>query len=227
MARLDSRQLAAAGVALVVAATAAWWGYGAYARWQAHKAAVALVNDTGARLREALRAEARGSPLPSPDGVAYRESELAAAERNHLRLKQIDAAALGAMADAADDYLVTGREALRRIAVGSRARVNLGASSEALRAHMSADRGRPGWPGEAVRLRERVDRDHREYRLAAETLVKLIDALPASQDKLAGVLDPSVRADAQLLASARAATLEHAMRIATEVERLTNLGSYR
>ena len=78
-----------------------------------------------------------------------------------------------------------------------------------------------------MRLRERVDQDYREYRLAAEALAGLIDSLPASQGKIADQLNSSALIEPQAITSARTRVLEDARRTAAEVEKLTNLAAYR
>jgi hypothetical protein len=222
-----SRRLTIAGTALVLALFAAWWGYDAWSKFQTRKAAMALVNDSGKLLRDALLSANAGSSSPAAEAVAKLEAQVTAVERNYANLKQLDAAALGTLAEAGDDYILTVREIARRISVSSRSRLNLGASSRALRSHMAADRGAASWPGEAVRLRERVDRDYRDYRLAAEALVKLLDSLPASQMKVASGLDPSLIIAPPAIASARERVLEDAKRMTAEIEKLTNLAGYR
>ena len=52
--------------------------------------------------------------------VGYFEAQFAAVERSYAGLRRLDAAALGALGDAADDYVLTSREILRRIAVANR-----------------------------------------------------------------------------------------------------------
>jgi hypothetical protein len=226
MPQLNPKALGVFGITLAVAAVG-YWGYGAYSKSQTRKVAAALAKDTSQRLRDTLLAEAAGPATTAADAVAKLEAQFAAVERSYAGLRQLDAAALGALGNAADDYVLTSREILRRIAVANRSRFDLGASSQALRSHMSADRGTAAWPGEAVRLRERVDQDYREYRLAAEALVKLLDSLAASQAKIADQLDPSLLIESHVIAAVRTSTLEAAKRIATEVERLTNLAAYR
>lgn len=222
-----SRRLAIAGIALILALVAAWWGYDAWSKFQMRKVAVTLVNDSGKRLRDALLAVTAGPSSPEAGTVAKLEVQVTAVERNYTSLRRLDVAALGTLAEAADDYILTLREIVRRIAVSSRSRLNLGASSQALRSHMVADRGAASWPGEAVRLRERVDRDYRDYRLASEALVKLIDSLPASQAKVASWLDASLLIDSPAIASAHERALDGARHTAAEIEKLTNLAAYR
>ncbi|MBI3918350.1 MAG: hypothetical protein HY322_15250 [Betaproteobacteria bacterium] len=63
--------------------------------------------------------------------------------------------------------------------------------------------------------------------LNPKALVKLLDSLPASQAKIADQLDPSLLIESHVITAVRTSTLEAAKRIATEVERLTNLAAYR
>jgi hypothetical protein len=226
MALPNSNPLALAGIALVLVAGLAYWGYGTYTQSQARKAAAALVKDTSERLREALvlEAEQRSTTVQA---VARLEEHVAAVERNYAGLRRLDAEAPGEFVEAADDYLITSREILRRIAVSNRARRDLAGSSEALRGHMRSDRGAALWPGEAVRLREGVDRDYRDYRLAAETLVKLIESFPASQARIAPHVEAALLIDSGILAAARTAAFNSAKTLAAMIDSLTNLESHR
>ena len=102
-------------------------------------------------------------------------------------LRNMDTARLRPLADAADDYLVTGREILRRQADIKRSSERLSASLQAFAQHMQADRGMATWPDEAVRLRHSVDQDFRAYRIAVESYAALLETLPciAAQDSAA------------------------------------------
>ena len=122
------------------------------------------VKDTGTRLRETLAIEA--GPVAAIDArrpCSKLDEHVAAAERNREALKRLVAADKQAMVDAADDYLVTGQEILRRQATAHRNRLLLADSLQALRAHFRADRGAGSWVREAVRLRVPVERHYSDY----------------------------------------------------------------
>jgi len=226
MAPLKAKPLAIAGIALALLAVLGYWGYGAYTQLEARRSAAALIKDTAERLRQALRLEADGR-TPTVEVVGEFDSHLAAVDRNYSELRRLDPGALGGLAAAADDYVITAREILRRLAISNRARLSLASSSETLRNHMRSDRGAAAWPGEAVRQRERVDHDYRDYRLAAATLVKLIDSFPASQSLVTPYVEPALLIEPGILAAARVAAATSAKAIATEIGDLTKLETHR
>jgi hypothetical protein len=78
-----------------------------------------------------------------------------------------------------------------------------------------------------VRLKDRVDRDYRDYRLAAEALLPLLDSVPASQARIDAHVGQETRVETALVAAARTATLERSARLAGEVGKLTDLHAYR
>jgi hypothetical protein len=226
MAQPRIQSFAIAGLVLAVAAAGGYWAYQLYLQSQLRKAAAALVTDTGSRLRAGLESALAGPPA-SADKRAEIEGHAAAVERNYSELRRIDADAVGALAALADDYILTSREILRRLAVIHRARLGLTASSAALHEHMRSDRGQAAWPGTAVRLRERVDQDYRDYRLAAEALLPLLDSFPASQVRIASHLSPAALVDSSVVAKARAATVETTTGLAAQMKTLTDLEAYR
>ena len=225
MFRPGPKQLALAGLILVIAAAAGYWAYSAYSQKQLRKTMVALVTDTSQRLRDVLASTAGGTPAARFDTVAEIDADAAKVHRNYSELGALNHA--GPITDAADDYILTSREILRRIAVSDRARLNLAVNSLVLHDHMRSDRGEATWPGEAVRLKGRVEQDYRDYRLAAQALVSLLDALPASQTRMAAHFGPNLLIDLALIASARAAVLETSSRLAATTQKLGNLETHR
>lgn len=217
----------AIGLALAVAAAGGYWAYTLYTQAELRKTATALVTDTGGRLRNALDGAAAGAPAAAPDRIKEIEAHAAAVERNYSELRRLEADAVGALAALADDYILTSREILRRIAITHRTRLSLAASSAALRDHMRSDRGQATWPGTAVRLKESVDQDYRDYRLAADALLPLLESFPMSQARIAPHLDPAALVEPDAVTSARSALAETIARLATEVGKLTNLDAYR
>lgn len=197
--------------ALVVAAGLGWM----LKRHVDRSAIVALVQDTGARLHEALALEA--GP-PAAESTQKLDGHAAAAEKNRTALKRLDAAGRQALMDAADDYLLTGQEILRRQAAAHRTRLLLAESLKVLRGHFRADRGAGSWVKEAVRLREQVEKHYGDYSIAAETFDKLLESLPASQAKVAPLVSDLPVAEGNLIEDARKRSQEALKRATSEVE---------
>ena len=225
MPRAGPKQLAITGLILVIAAASGYWAYSVYIQAQLRKTVIALVTDTSQRLRDVITSAAVGTPAVRFDTVAEIDAHAAKVHRNYSELRALDQAVT--FTEAADDYMLTSREILRRIAVSDRARLNLAVNSVVLQDHMRSDRGEATWPAEAVRLKGRVEQDYRDYRLAAQALVSLLDALPASQSRMAAHLEPGVLVDLALIASARSAVLETSSRLAAATQKLGNLETHR
>jgi hypothetical protein len=227
MPQVRPKTLAIAGLILAVAAAGGYWAYTLHNHSQLRKRAAALVTDTGLRLRAGLAGATAAAPAAGAEKTGEIEGRAAAVDRNYSELRRMDADALGELAGLADDYILTSREVLRRIAITHRAQLGLAASSAALHDHMRSDRGHATWPAAAVRLKDRVDQDYRNYRLAAEALLPLLDSLPASQARIDSHLGQEASVEAALVAAVRAATLERSTRLADEVGKLTDLDAYR
>ena len=214
--------IAVALVAALATAAAGWWGYGEHQKRELRKAIVALVADTGARLRGALTATAEG-----PEAARRLEEHAAAADRNLAELKRMNAARAPALADAADDYLLTSREILKRLADVQRYRRLLSESLPALLEHMRADNRTGAWVQEAVKARERANKDHRGLSLATGALDPLLQSFPASQKKIALHVDPSLMIEDGVLDAARARALAAAKQAAAEFEKTRRLDAFR
>jgi hypothetical protein len=211
---MNKRTIVIAG-ALVVVAVAGFWMFKQHSD---RSAVAALVKDTGTRLRETLAIEAGPPAAIGPETVQKFDGHLAAAERNREALKRLDAADKRALVDAADDYLLTGQEILRRQAVAHRNRLLLANSTRALQQHFRADRGAATWVREAVRLRSPVEKHYSDYRGAAETLDKLLDSFPASQAKIAPLVDGVPFVESNLIADARKRSQDALQRATADVE---------
>ena len=212
-----SRNLLFAAVALVVAAALGYWAYGIHKKSGVAKEAMALAQETGRHLQEALSTD---PGRPSTESVQAITEYAAAAGRNLETLKRLDAAGNQALLDALDDYLLTSREILGRQAAAFRFRRQLLTSTQALRAHMRADNHTGAWVGEAVQGKERVEKDYRDYLGAAEALDKLLESFPASLAKLASRSGTAPLVDAKLVAEARKRSNTALQQATDEVEKI-------
>ena len=206
----------------VIAVVAAWWGYGEHRKGEQRKAIVALVSDTATRMSSALTATDGG-----PEAARKLEEHTAAADRNLAELKRMNTAREPAFAEAADDYLLTGREILKRLVNVQRYRQLLSESLPALQAHMRADNRTGAWVQEAVKARERVNKDHRDLTIAAGVLDQLLQSFPASQKKIAPFAGPAVLIDDSVLTAARARALEAVKQAAAEIAKTNQPDAFR
>ena len=204
-----------------------YWGYGELRAYQLRDEITALVKDTSQRMQTALSMDA--PPIAVDNPVLLRKFyEHAEAVDAHLReLQGENVAAVGDLANAADDYLLTSREILLRWASSQRYRVKLSGSIKTLQVHMRADDGSPAWIIEAVRSKEQVEEDYRDYKRAVNALGTLLGTFPAARRKMAPHLDTALLADEKLVATARARTLVASASAAEEMETVRQLHTYR
>lgn len=210
----------------VVVTAALGWAYSEHRKRELHDTVLALVKDTSLQLREALNVDA-GSAAANPETGRKLDEHVATVERHFLQLRSMDTDSVRELAEAADDYLLTAREILRRQASSYRYRLQLAESLKALRNHMHADDRSESWVQEAVRAKERVDQEYREYRLPAEALAKLLESFPVSRAKIAPHVDAALLPDGSLVETAHRRTLEAVRQAADEIEKAKQLASYR
>lgn len=219
---MSHAKLIVVALAVLVAAAAGWWGYGEHQKREQRKAIVALIADTAAQLKTGIAATAEG-----PEAVRKLDEQAAAADHDLAALKNMDASRQAELAEAADDYLLTSREVLKRLAAVQRYRLLLSESLQALADHMRADDHSGAWVQQAVKARERANKDHRDLGLAIGALGQLLQSLPASQNKIAPYVETASLVENGAIETARARALETAKRAAADIEKTSRLDAYR
>jgi len=222
-----ARTVVIALVAFVVASTFAYWGYGEYRKRELYKAVVGHVTDASARLRDALSI---GMGAPSIDAYVTQrlEDHAKEVERRFEELRRMSAAPNRALVDAAELYMVTARELLRRTASSHRYRATFSSSAQMLVALTQHASGRSGsWIAQMVSAKEQAERDYSNYRGALDAIGRLLDSLPDARRKLAVHVDPAVLLEESLRANAREQALEASQRAADELERARQFWSRR
>ena len=205
-------------VAAVVVAGLGYWGYGAYKTRELRGAVGAVLNDAGARLREALSVEAGPPPEDRAVVVKKLESDAAAVDEAIARVKRLPGQRDRALTDDAEGYLVHVREILRRQAAMNRSYQLHVASLRALQDHMRADNRSGAWVSGAVTGKDKADRDFRDYRLASTTYVVLLEGLPAAEKKVERAIGQEARAAPEQLARARGNVLAATKAATAEME---------
>ena len=188
-------------LAVVVAAVIAYWGYTTYKERALDATIVASIEDASQRLRSALNA---GTPGAITMQAAERIGE--DAEEVDRRLQALRRAGMASdmtLVDAADSYLLTARELLKRIAGSHKQRLMLADSAQALRNHLRVDTRTGAWVSEAVRGKARMDKDFRGFRIDAEMTDKLLASFNESQNKIAPYVGAAALIDEKLVAEAR------------------------
>ena len=211
-----------AAAAFIVVAGIGYWGYGTHKKRELNQTAVAALADASARMREALSIEA--APIADRAQAAQKLEEHAAALDRHLQgLQSLDASRNRALADTADHYLFSVREILRKQADSHRHRLLLADSLQALREHMRADNHTSAWVQQAVKAKERTNKDYRGYARAAEALGQFLETFPASQVRIAPYVAASALIANELTEKARQGVLASAKQAAAEVEKMDRM----
>jgi hypothetical protein len=221
-----ARTAAVAAVLVVAASALGYWGLREYRERSLHAAVATLVADASTRLRDALET-GTGARAADP-GDAARGLETAAGEVDQrlAALHRVGAAPNRALVDAAELYMVTARELLRRQAASARYRAAFASSMLTLRTlAASADHRSSVWIRQAIAANERAEQDYANYRDAIDATASLLDSLAEPRERLARQVGAAVlitealraqAAERARAAGARAADeLAEARRLAT------------
>jgi hypothetical protein len=193
----------------------------AYQRYTQRSHVVNLVRDAGVRLTAAIQAEASGAPIPDAEANAR------AAEDHVNTLRRMNTSSFAPLADGADDYLVTAREILKRALEAQRARDRVAADLEALRTHLSTDRGVADWTQEAVRLKQALDADSRDYRIAVDSYSTLLQSLPQAQARVTPFVEDVPLVDGEVAAQAGRHALDALAAADQNIRQVASLDAYR
>jgi len=223
---LTTRTAALFAAALVIAAALGYWGVSAYRKSELQKAVTALVEDTSERLQAAFAIEP--GTAPADQTVGRLDDHAQEVDKHVLELHGMSASPNRALVDAAEEYMLTVRQILRNQAASHRYRIQVSASDRALRDHMrTAKRRSASWIQEALRAKDRLEKDYFDYRLSAEALARLLESYPDARKKLALHVGGALLADEAAATSARRRALDSARRLADEVERARQLAAVR
>jgi hypothetical protein len=193
-------------LAVVVVSVIAYWGYAAHKKRELDATTIAAIQDTSGRLRAAL-VLAAGPPQAITMQAAERISvDAEDVDRRLKALKRADATSNLALVDAADSYLLTARELLKRIAGSHKHRLMLADSTQALRDHVRVDTRTGAWVSDAVQGKARMDQDFRGFRIDTEIVDKLLESFHESQNKIAPYAGAGALIDDKLVADARMRT---------------------
>ncbi|HEY6720274.1 MAG TPA: hypothetical protein VI363_01435 [Burkholderiales bacterium] len=210
--------------ALVLASAFGYWGVSAYRKGQLQRTVSALVRDSNERLEAALAVETEAS-ANSAQTVGRLDEQAQEVDKHVIELHDLSASRNRPLVAAAEDYLLTVRQILREQAASHRYRVQVAASEEKLRNHMSTAGRRSGaWIDEAVRLKERLEKNYFDYRISVEALERLLASYPEARKKIAAQTGAPLLAD-EAVEIARKRTLAGSKRIAASVEQARQLAA--
>jgi Tfp pilus assembly protein PilX len=213
--------------ALVLVSALGYWGVSAYRKSQLQKTVSALVRDSSERMQAALALENESAAADSPQTVAKLDEQAQEVDKHVIELRDLSAAPNRALVAAAEDYLLTVRQILREQAASRRYRIQVAASDERLREHMrKAGRRSAGWIDEAVRAKDRLEKNYFDYRVSAEALERLLASYPSVRRKMAAQSSVPLLADEEV-EKARKRALAGSKRIAASVEQARQLAAVR
>src|SRR5256885_6169140 len=213
-----TRSTALGLAALVIASALGYWGVSAYRKSQLQTAVTALVKDSSERLQGALAVETGTASEDTAQMVVKLDDQAQEVDKHVLELRGMSASPNRALVDAAEEYMLTVRQILRNQAASHRYRIQVSASDRALRDHMRAAKRRSAsWIQEALRAKDRLEKDYFDYRLSAEALARLLESYPDARKKLALHVGGALLADEAAATSARRRALDSARRLAGEL----------
>lgn len=224
---LKTKTIVTVLAALLATSAFGYWGYGELREQALRNEIIELVKDTSLRMATALGAKAPQKSAVSVAALRKFYDHAEAVGGNFRKLHDMDVAPVEALAGAADDYVLTSREILLRWASSHRYRVKLSGSIGALGNHMRADDRTGAWVSDAIRAKERVEEDYRDYKIATSALGNLLASYPDSRAKMAPYVDPELLTDEALVEAARRRAIEAAGHAADEIETVRQLKTYR
>lgn len=219
---MNKNHLLIAAAVLIIAAVA---GYVIRDRHQTKT----LQDATLARIDNATQA-LRTALAPSNDPVAQSQVVAAAVERVEQDLAALRATStsrillLGA---GADTYLHTTRELLKRQAAALVLDTSVRNGITAFRDHLAGNRAAADWTTEAVRLKNRLEQDFREYQRAVDAHTRIADSYADAYKALAGLIAEGRMPAAAEITAARDRTTAAAKLLTSEVETTRRMAAPR
>jgi len=223
---LTTRSTALGLAALVAVSSLGYWGISAYRKGQLQRAVTALVKDSSEQLQGALAVEMKAAPEDNAQMVGKLDDQAQEVDKHVIELRGMSASPNRALVDAAEEYMLTVRQILRNQAASHRYRIQVAASERALREHMRKASRRSGtWIKEALRAKDRMEKDYFDYRLSVDTFGRLLESYPATRKKLALQVGAGLLVDEAAAANARKRALANSRRVADDVERARQLAA--
>ena len=225
---LATRTTALGVAALMIASALGYWGISAYRKGQLQKTVTALVKDSSERLQAPLAVETEAVHDDTARMVRSLDDQAQEVDKHVIELRGMSASPNRALVDAAEEYLLTVRQILRNQAASHRYRIQVSASERALRDHMrTANRRSGNWIKEAVRAKDRMEKEYFDYRISVDAFGRLLESYPATRKKLALQVGAGLLVEEAVAANARKRALATSKRVADDVERARQLAAVR
>jgi hypothetical protein len=204
---------------LAIACAVALWAYRGIQKRELQQEVVALVQDSTARLRDAL-----GLLTAGAEARAKLEAHFTALEGSVAKTQALNASIYPALVQAADAYITDVHALLRRQlalhAGRDTVRVDIGEINNHLRA---AGTRSPEWIRQALALNQRLEKSFFDYRFAAGGLEKSLSALEDTSRYLRSFVPAAVVIEEDLIAASEKRLLELSTQIGQQVENARKL----
>ncbi|RPJ44719.1 MAG: hypothetical protein EHM16_14815 [Betaproteobacteria bacterium] len=210
---------------LVLAAIAAGIAWNRYQTQQLQDATLARIGDATRALRAAV------APAPDVDAADHARAVAASAahiDRTLTALRDTETGRILLLAAGADSYLHTARELLRRQAAILQLRAQVSEGVVAFRAHFTVgNRAAADWTSEAVRLKNSMEQDYREFQRTVDAHTKIADSLPVERKALEKLVPEDRLIGAAEITAMREAVQAAATALAGEVHAARQLAAPR
>jgi hypothetical protein len=205
----------------IFAGVVAFAGYGTYQKRELHARVIEIVAAASGQLDEALSVDVNVPSAGLADGL---DDKVAQAESSLRQLRALGAHRDPALVEAADPYVASVLEVLRRQAGAARHRARFTEDRKLLDAHMAGVGTRSeSWFAEAIRLRQRLDQDYYDYQLTVTSLGNMLGGLVPARRKLADILPTVPLPPETAVKQARERTLAGADAAKQELEQARRL----
>jgi len=206
-------RLGVVGLALAIACALGWWVHKETQKRELKQHVVALVQDSTVRLREALQLL-----TAEPGAHAKLEADFTTLEGNVDKTRTLNASIDPTLVEASIAYVTDVHALLRRqlaLHAGRDAvRIDIGEINNHLR---TAGTRSPDWIGQALALKQRLERSFFDYRFAAGGLEKSLGALNETSTKLRTYVPVTVVVEDDAIFVAKKRLLELSAQIEQQV----------
>jgi hypothetical protein len=213
------KRIAIAAAVILAAAVLAYAGYGLQQKRALRAQVAQAVDAASARVIASL-----GTDIAAPTAalVEQLDRDTEATDAELQKLRAAPARPDRALVEAADGYLANVLAVLRRQGGSMRGGLRFAESRQALAGHMAQVASRDAsWSAQAIRLKERLDADYFEFRIASTSLGNALKDLPGTQRAVATLLPGARLADEGAIreAQVRAGAAAEATRLEFEKAR--------
>ena len=214
MRRHSWSTVGAGALALAITCALAWWAYREAQKRELQRDVVALVQDSTARLREAL-----GLLTADAQARSTLQAHFAALEGSAGRMQALDASVHPTLVQTAYAYVTDAHALLRRQLALHAGRDAVRGDIGEINTHLRAAGTRsPEWIRQALALDQRLQRNFFDYRLAAGGLEKSLRALDDTRLRLQTLVPAAAVIEQHLIFAAEKRLLELSTKLEQQVE---------